>query len=59
MVVVAEEDLVNDGRTTSRNGQSVDVVIAAIVDDRGRWAVISTDASVAVSQRHLGVTSIS
>ena len=30
-----------------------------ITDDRGRWAVITADASVGVLQRRLSITSIS
>ena len=47
---VAEEDLVNHGRTISRNGwkaQSMSSLLR-IADDRGRRAVIAADASFGV-----------
>ena len=49
MVVLAEEDLVNHGRTPSRNGQaSRSRSLLRIEDDTGRWAVIGADVSVGV-----------
>ena len=60
MVVVAEEDLVNHGRTTSRNGQAnrcrnccASRMTKSMSSHRSR-----TDASVGVPQRRLGVTGI-
>ena len=59
MVVVADEDLVNHGRTTSRNDQSMSSLLL-IADDRSRWAVIAAVACVGVPhQRRLGVMGIS
>ena len=56
MVVIAEEDLANHGRTTSRNGQASHCWTLPMT---GRWAVIAADAFVRVPQWCLGVTGIS
>ena len=61
MVCVAEEDHVNHGRTTSKNGkewpgQSMLSLLLIAETEIGRWAVIAADASVDV---RMGVTSIS
>ena len=60
MVGEAEEDRVNDGRTSSKNGQaSRSRHCCALRMTRGRWAVTAADASAGVPQRRLSVTGIS
>ena len=56
IVVVAEEYLVNQRRTTSRNGHGqLMLSLPHITDDRGRRAIIAADASVGAARRRLGV----
>ena len=55
MICVADKDLVNHGRTTSRNGQ-ISRCRYCFADDKDRWAIIAADASIGALQRRLGVT---
>ena len=56
-VVVAEEDHVIHGRTTSMNGQASPALLC-IMDDRSRWATITAEAHVRLPQRRPGVMGI-
>ena len=59
MTVAAEEDRVNRGRDNIKEwtGQSLSSLLH-IADNRSRWAAITTEASVGVPQRRLGVTGV-
>ena len=60
MVVITEEGLINQGKTTSKNRQASRCRHCCIIaDDRGQWAVIAADVSVGVPQRRLSVMGIS
>ena len=51
-VVIAEEDLINHGKTTSRHGQA-SRSLQRITNDTGRWVVIAADTYVGEPQRRL------
>ena len=47
-----------DGKTSSRNGQAHHSSMLRIAYDRSRWTTNTTEASIWVLQRRLGVTGI-
>ena len=57
LVIIAEEDHVNLGWTTSRIGQASHcrVLLLCIAHDISRWATIAVETSVGVPQRRLRV----